>query len=302
MTDQVGDLPYRIRIMGEDLVLFRETGGQLGLVHLHCAHRNMSLEFGIIEEGGIRCSYHGWKYGVDGEILDRPCEPVGSRLKEGACLGAYPVVEYQGLAFAYMGPRDTMPPFPVFDTMVEEGDEMIPYLIESPCNWLQVMENAWDPFHVVYLHTKAVRTQFTDAFAEMPRIEYFEREHGDFYTNIRRVGDIVWIRIHDQMLPSVYAERRSLSGTRAIALFWPLRAVALDHADRRYPHDGHRLATFSQRTARRSQRPDQQGRGRFRQDRFLRPECPDRPYELRQRDPGDYDAWASQGPDQYSRA
>ncbi|MCZ6722830.1 MAG: Rieske 2Fe-2S domain-containing protein, partial [Gammaproteobacteria bacterium] len=147
MTDQVGDLPYRIRIMGEDLVLFRETGGQLGLVHLHCAHRGMSLEFGIIEQGGIRCSYHGWKYGIDGTIQERPCEPAGSQLKEGTCLGAYPVVEYKGLVFAYMGPRDTMPPFPVFDTMVEDGDEMMPYLIESPCNWLQVMENAWDPFH-----------------------------------------------------------------------------------------------------------------------------------------------------------
>eukprot|EP00494_Astrolonche_serrata_P006206 UN06223 len=130
-----------------------------------------------------------------------------------------------------MGPRDTMPPFPVFDTMVEDGDEMIPYLIESPCNWLQVMENAWDPFHVVYLHTKAVRSQFTDAFAEMPKIEYFEREIGDFYTNTRRVDDIIWLRIHDQMLPSFTPEWWSLSVTRTVALFRSLRAVTLDHPD-----------------------------------------------------------------------
>ena len=88
MTDQIGDLPYRIRILGEDLLLFRETKGQLGLVHLNCAHRNMSLEFGIIEEGGIRCSYHGWKYSTDGTVLERPCEPPGSKLKEGTCIGA----------------------------------------------------------------------------------------------------------------------------------------------------------------------------------------------------------------------
>ena len=294
MTDQVGDLPYRIRILGEDLVLFRETGGQLGLVHLHCAHRNMSLEFGIIEAGGIRCSYHGWKYGLDGSILDRPCEPAGSRLKEGACLGAYPVVEYQGLAFAYMGPRDSMPPFPVFDTMVEEGDEMIPYLIESPCNWLQVMENAWDPFHVVYLHTKAVRTQFTEAFAEMPRIEYFEREHGDFYTNIRRVGDIVWIRIHDQMLPcftqngghfplpeqSIYFGRCGLS--RWITPIDDARTMVIAWRHfRGGPFDDPRGLTNKEEVG-------------FGKTDFYG-QSADRPYELRQRDPGDYDAWASQG-------
>jgi hypothetical protein len=92
--------------------------------------------------GGIRCSYHGWKYDMDGTILERPCELVSSKLKEGTCFGAYLVVGYKGLAFAYMGPADTMPAFPMFDTMVEEGNKMIPYLIESPCNWLQVMEKA----------------------------------------------------------------------------------------------------------------------------------------------------------------
>ena len=295
MTDQVGDLPYRIRIMGEDLVLFRETGGQLGLVHLHCAHRGMSLEFGIIEQGGIRCSYHGWKYGIDGTIQERPCEPVGSRLKEGTCLGAYPVVEYKGLVFAYMGPRDTMPPFPVFDTMVEDGDEMIPYLIESPCNWLQVMENAWDPFHVVYLHTKAVRTQFTDAFAEMPKIEYFEREIGDFYTNTRRVGDIIWLRIHDQMLPcftqngghfplpeqSMYFGRCGLSRWITPIDDTHTMVIAWRHF-RGGEHDDPKGLTNKDEVG--YGKTDFYGQGA------------DRPYEQRQRDPGDYDAWVSQGP------
>ena len=139
MTDQFSDRPYRIRILGEDLVLFREKGGRLGLVHLHCAHRNMSLEFGIIEEGGIRCSYHGWKYAPDGTVLETPCEPPASQVKTKTCLGAYPVIEFKGLAFAYLGPADTMPSFPVMDTFDQEGDEMLPYLIKSPCNWLQVM-------------------------------------------------------------------------------------------------------------------------------------------------------------------
>ncbi|WP_299616914.1 aromatic ring-hydroxylating dioxygenase subunit alpha [Pelagibius sp.] len=293
MTDQVGDLPLRVRVLGEDLVLFREKGGTLGLVHLHCAHRNMSLEFGIIEEGGIRCSYHGWKYAPDGTILETPCEPPASQIKTKACLGAYPVIEFKGLAFTYMGPQESMPPFPVFDTFDEEGDEMIPYLINSPCNWLQVMENAWDPFHVVYLHTKAVRTQFIDAFAELPAIEFFERPYGSFYTNTRRVGDIIWLRIHDKMLPSFtqngghfpvpdgprYFGRCGLSrwvtpidDTNTMVIAW------------RHFREGDDPQGLTDRNEVGYGKTDFYGQGG------------DRPYEQRQRDPGDYDAWASQGP------
>ena len=293
MTDQVKDLPYRIRVLGEDLVLFREKGGQLGLVHLHCKHRNMSLEFGIIEEGGIRCSYHGWKYGLDGTILETPCEPPASQVGRRTCLGAYPVIEYKGLAFTYMGPTPTRPPFPVMDTFGEDGDDMVPYLIKSPCNWLQVMENAWDPFHVVYLHTKAVRTQFIEAFAEMPKIEFYEREYGDFYTNTRRVGDIIWIRIHDKMLPSFtqngghfpvpdtsrYFGRCGLSrwvvpmdDTNTMVIAW------------RHFREGDDPRGLTDRDKVGYGITDFYGQGG------------DRSYETRQRDPGDYDAWVSQGP------
>ena len=293
MTDQIGELPYRIRVLGEDLVLFRETGGQLGLVHLHCAHRNMSLEFGIIEQGGIRCSYHGWKYAIDGTVLDTPCEPPAGQVKKKACLGAYPVIEYKGLAFTYMGPSDNIPPFPVFDTFDDDDDEMLPYLIKSPCNWLQVMENAWDPFHVVYLHTRAVRTQFIDAFSELPMIEYYERPYGDFYTNTRRVDDIIWVRVHDLLLPSFtqngghfpvpddsrYFGRCGLSrwvtpidDTNTMVIAW------------RHFRDGDDPRGLTDKTQVGYGKTDFYGQGG------------DRPYEMRQRDPGDYDAWVSQGP------
>ena len=293
MTDQVGELPCRIRVVGEDLVLFREKGGRLGLVHLHCCHRNMSLEFGIVEEGGIRCSYHGWKYGLDGTILETPCEPPASQVRNRTCLGAYPVIEFKGLAFAYLGPAQSMPPFPVMDTFDEDGDDMLPYLIESPCNWLQVMENAWDPFHVVYLHTKAVRTQFIEAFAEMPKIEFHEREYGDFYTNTRRVGDIVWIRIHDKMLPSFtqngghfpvpedsrYFGRCGLSrwvtpidDTNTMVIAW------------RHFREGDDPRGLTNR--------DEVGYGRT----DFYGQSGERSYAQRQSDPGDYDAWVSQGP------
>lgn len=294
MTDQIGDLPYRIRILGEDLVLFREKKeGRLGLTHLHCAHRNMSLEFGIIEEGGIRCSYHGWKYALDGTVLETPCEPPASQVKKKACLGAYPVIEYKGLAFAYLGPADTRPPFPVMDTFDEEGDEMLPSLIKSPCNWLQVMENAWDPFHVVYLHTLAVRSQFIDAFSEMPMIEFHEGKHGDFYTNVRRVGDIVWVRVHDHMMPSFtqngahfpVPDRQRYFGRCGLSRW----VVPIDDTNTmvvtwRHFRDGDDPRGLTDKTKVGYGTTDFYGQG------------PDRSYEQRQRDPGDYDAWVSQGP------
>ncbi|MCV2866371.1 Rieske 2Fe-2S domain-containing protein [Albidovulum sediminicola] len=297
MTDQVGDLPYRIRILGEDLVLFREKKeGKLGLTHLHCCHRNMSLEFGIVEDGGIRCSYHGWKYGLDGTILETPCEPPASQVKKKACLGAYPVIEYKGLAFTYMGPAAQRPPFPVMDTFDEEGDELVPYLITSPCNWLQVMENAWDPFHVVYLHTLAVRSQFIDAFAEMPMIEFHESAAGDFYTNVRRVGDFVWIRVHDHMLPSFtqngghfpvpdrsrYFGRGGL--TRWITPVDDTHTMVIAWRHFRDPEFNDDPRGLTDKSQVGFGKTDFYGQG------------PDRTYEQRQRDPGDYDAWVSQGP------
>ena len=294
MTDQVGDVPYRIRILSEDLVLFREPGeGKLGLTHLHCAHRNMSLEFGIIEPGGIRCSYHGWKYGLDGTVLETPCEPPASQVKKKVCLGAYPVIEYKGLAFAYLGPKDTMPPFPVMDTFDEDGDEMLPSLIKSPCNWLQVMENAWDPFHVVYLHTLAVRSQFIDAFAEMPMIEFHESKFGDFYTNVRRVDDIVWLRIHDHMMPSFTQNGAHFPVPDSPRYFgrcglsrWvvPIDDTHTQVVTWRHFRDGDDPKGLTNKSKVGFGSTDFYG-----QD-------PDRPYEMRQRDPGDYDAWVSQGP------
>ena len=103
MTEELGKgVPVRLRILGEDLVAFRDLSGDYGLLHLHCSHRNTSLEFGFIAEHGIRCCYHGWHYAVDGTILETPGEPAGSKIKERTCHGAYPVIEWHGLLFAYM--------------------------------------------------------------------------------------------------------------------------------------------------------------------------------------------------------
>ena len=134
LSNELKDLPKSIRILGEDLVVFRDRGGHVGLLELHCSHRGTSLEFGLIEETGIRCCYHGWLFGVDGKILDTPGEPPASTYKERLCHGAYPTHEFGGLVFAYMGPPAKRPPFPMYDTFQPVGYRYVPTKFIQPCN------------------------------------------------------------------------------------------------------------------------------------------------------------------------
>ena len=120
-SDELNDLPVRIRILGEDLVAFRDDAGRAGLMELHCCHRGTSLEYGKIEDGGIRCCYHGWLFDISGKILETPGEPETSTLKDRLYHGAYPVHEFNGLVFAYMGPPDKIYPFPMYDAYTAPG-------------------------------------------------------------------------------------------------------------------------------------------------------------------------------------
>ena len=122
LSSQLHDLPLAIRVLGEDLVLFRDLGGRTGLLHKHCSHRRASLEYGIITERGIRCCYHGWLYDVDGRILETPGEPEQSNIKDHLRHGAYPTKEYKGLVFTYMGAPEKTPAFPIYDTFELPGD------------------------------------------------------------------------------------------------------------------------------------------------------------------------------------
>jgi phenylpropionate dioxygenase-like ring-hydroxylating dioxygenase large terminal subunit len=96
LASELGDLPRRLRILGEDLVAFKDKSGAIGVMELHCPHRGTSLEYGLIDNKGIRCCYHGWLFDVDGTILETPGEPADSTLKDRLCHGAYPVHEYAG--------------------------------------------------------------------------------------------------------------------------------------------------------------------------------------------------------------
>jgi phenylpropionate dioxygenase-like ring-hydroxylating dioxygenase large terminal subunit len=280
LADELRDVPKRLRILGEDLVAYRDRSGMIGLLELHCPHRGTSLEFGLVGERGIRCCYHGWLFDADGAILETPGEPADSTLKDRLCHGAYPVHEYGGLVFAYMGPPDKRPPFPMLDTYDLPGYQQI---ARSPvvweCNWLQVKENSMDPAHLAFLHTLPGSDGFTADFREHAEWDWMETPIGMVYIDTRRQGDQVWVRVADFILPNIHqfppnadpvAQRNSLN--RPMATTW---AVPLD--------DLHTMQIGYYRAP--EGREFRRGAG-FGQDAS-------RPYAERQRVPGDYDAQVS---------
>ena len=204
LSSELLELPRAIRILGEELVLFRDKSGRVGLVHKRCPHRRASLEFGTCDVNGIRCCYHGWHFDVDGTLLDAPGQPTEAveRLKSRIKLGAYPAFEYKGLIFAYMGPSHETPEFPVYDAFELADMEMVPYRAPFECNWLQVLDAIVDPIHTSFLHSNISRVQFSEGFGEVGQMDFFERDVWLMGTNTRRVGDNVWFRVNELVLPN----------------------------------------------------------------------------------------------------
>ena len=280
LSDDLSDLPRRLRILGEDLVAFRDKSGAVGLLELYCPHRGTSLEFGLVSEKGIRCCYHGWRIDVDGPILETPGEPPDSTLRDRLCHGAYPVHEHCGLVFAYMGPPDERPEFPILDTYDLPGYQMAPRQgTVWPCNWLQVKENSMDPAHLAFLHTLPGSEGFTDDLMALGEWDWLETPRGMVYIDTRRQGDRVWVRVADFILPNIHqfppnadpmAQRTTIN--RPAATTW---AVPLD--------DTHTMQIGFRRAP--------EGRGLRRDAGFG--QDGERSYEARQRVPGDYDAQIS---------
>ncbi len=206
LASEIGDLPKAVRILGEDLVLFRTTKGAPGLVHRHCPHRRASMVFGKCEASGIRCCYHGWLFAPDGTILETPGEAAGpgpaADVRERTRLGAYPLREYGGLVFAYMGPPAEVPPFPDYDAAHVPGIVTRPYRVDYDCNWLQVLDAILDPVHTSFLHSQNAGAQFSDGLAEIGELEFYERGLQFLGSNTRRVGDHVWVRVNELVLPN----------------------------------------------------------------------------------------------------
>ena len=122
LTSEISEVPREIRILGEDLVIFKSTKGKIGLVHKACPHRRASMAYGKTEDEGIRCCYHGWLFSTNGEILETPGEDVDSKqakkLRDTYKLGAYPIIEFNGLVFSYLGPMEKIPEFPHYLSLI----------------------------------------------------------------------------------------------------------------------------------------------------------------------------------------
>ena len=193
-SDELTDLPKKIRLLAEDIVVFRDTQGRVGALELNCAHRGTSLEWARIEANGIRCCYHGWLYGADGQCLEMPCETEEFRKKMDVWQPAYPTHEFGGLVFVYMGPSGTEPLFPIYDVIAGEnvelrgmrlwGDYAIGNVTE--CNWLQHYENIVDPHHLLMLHQMISGDQFNGALMQgVPRLGWERTPLGVRYNMVK---------------------------------------------------------------------------------------------------------------------
>ena len=220
-SDQLRDLPRAIRILNEDLVAFRDGEGEVGVLHRHCCHRGASLEYGIIQSRGIRCCYHGIHFDRDGSILEVPGAPdSGARQARSMAQGAYPVIERDGLVFAYMGPPDECPAFPNYDAFEKIGDtRLLPFSNVFPCNWLQVMDNIADQMHTYMLHNTAAlyggnppadldvgSMSLSASFVKLPVMDYVpvRGDTGMVFIAGRRVNDTrVWVRMNDLIVPNI---------------------------------------------------------------------------------------------------
>jgi len=150
-TRELEEFPVKsARLLGEDYALYKTANGRYGIVPEACPHRRASLAYGVVEANGIRCPYHGWLFGLDGECLEQPAEREETNFRSRVRAKAGKVQELGGLVWAYVGP-DPAPELPRFDVFVMDGVRDIGWA-DLPCNLIQIMENAVDPHHVEFLH------------------------------------------------------------------------------------------------------------------------------------------------------
>jgi phenylpropionate dioxygenase-like ring-hydroxylating dioxygenase large terminal subunit len=186
--------PVTVKLLGEELVAFRQTDGKVGIVGARCAHRRAHLFWGRNEENGLRCVYHGWKFDCTGACVDMPSEPEESNFKDKVKIPAYPTVETGGVVWAYMGPPEKRPAEPLFEWTQLPAENVGISKIWQECNWLQALEGGIDSSHINFLHGgKPPGQRFNDDTAlgraqnlsQAPVIEVVPTDYGYSYAGIR---------------------------------------------------------------------------------------------------------------------
>jgi nitrite reductase/ring-hydroxylating ferredoxin subunit len=294
ISADVTDRPQYVRILGEDLILFRDKEGRPGLLYPRCMHRGTTLFYGKVSEEGIACCYHGWLFDVEGRCLRQPCEPDGGRNLDIARQPWYPVEERYGLVFAYMGPPEKKPVLPRYDILEDlgpdealraqvgafgaTGDNSMPV---APYSWLHMNDNVMDPFHVHVLHSTFSTVQFVPQFALMPKVEFFATDEGVCYSAKRKLDDgREYDRISSWLMPNIMCVPNpiDIGQVRANMISW---ALPVD--------DSH----FTMATTARVPKSMPFAFGGIRLNGKLWSEMSEREH---QDTPGDYEAQAGQGP------
>jgi nitrite reductase/ring-hydroxylating ferredoxin subunit len=193
--------PLRVRLLCENLVAFRNTDGQVGLIDHVCAHRCASLFFGRNEDNGLRCLYHGWKFDIHGRCVDTPNELPESNLHEHVRITAYPCVERNGIIWTYMGPNwDNLPPLPQLGWALVGTKQRSALRYQRECNWLQAMEGDFDSSHLSFLHLAYDEKLQNTAHDKKAGIEY--------YRNIARMDKQPLLEVCDTDVGVMYGARR----------------------------------------------------------------------------------------------
>lgn len=195
--------PMRVRLLGEDLIAFRDSEVQIGLVEAYCPHRRAPLFFGRNEECGIRCVYHGWKFDRTGACVDMPSEPPGTPLQARVKIKAYPVIEKGGILWTYMGPEDSTPEEPDYEWLrAPDSHRFVSKTLEE-CNFLQGLEGGLDTAHVSFLHRNDRSGDLSMAARDgAPKIEVETTPYGYNYVSTRNVGgDETYVRLYQYIMP-----------------------------------------------------------------------------------------------------
>lgn len=196
--------PVRIRLLGEDLIAFRDTNGQVGLIQNNCPHRGASLFFGRNEEAGIRCVYHGWKFATDGTCVDMPNEPAESDFKHKVKAVAYPTREWGGVIWVFMGPPELASEIPQFEwARVPDNQRCVgKYVVEA--NYLQVLEGSLDSSHLGFLHTWLNNRGSTPPMDKTPRFFTLNTDFGVTIAarrNVQNDESAYYWRLTQMLLP-----------------------------------------------------------------------------------------------------
>jgi phenylpropionate dioxygenase-like ring-hydroxylating dioxygenase large terminal subunit len=203
--------PIRLKVLGEDLVAFRDSYGNVGLIDNNCPHRRASMFFGRNEECGLRCVYHGWKFDINGDCVDMPSEPAESNFKDKVKITAYPTREFGSVIWAYMGPADKMPELPQFEWATVPDSHRLVTRWTQDSNYMQAVEGEIDSAHINYLHStfekgqRATESQFGGSNKGAPELTMKETDYGFIYGARRdagKNGDSSWWRATQWLLPA----------------------------------------------------------------------------------------------------